>query len=83
MADADMSRHFRHRVPEHLIDQTHAAADVHRIAVGHANSRAFLTPMLQSIETPVSIQGNIDTWSVDSEDPTFFVQFVETQLFIQ
>ena len=81
MADCDMARHFRQRVAKHFVDQPHAASDIHRIAIGHADAGAFLAPVLQRVQTPVGIERYIDARCIDAENPAFFMQFIVVHQF--
>ena len=49
MADSDMTGHFRQRITEHLVNQAHPAPNIHGVAIGHANSGAFLAAVLQGV----------------------------------
>ena len=65
---------------EDLRHQTHVLVDSHCLAVGHGDTRGFLTTVLQRVDAEEGELGSIDTRCRDTDDPALFFRRIELRV---
>ena len=80
MANGDMTRqHAKVIFAERLADQSEMRMRDDSLAVRGGDARAFLTTVLERIETKEGQSGDIFSGRMDSEDATLLMEFIAVE----
>ena len=77
MPDGDvLVLHVRQLMTKHLIDEAHAARDIHPRAVRECDASALLSPVLQCVQTEIRHLRDILRARINAVDTALFLPFI-------
>ena len=82
MADSSKALQLAYAILIYVSNKAHALFNLHLLTVSNNNACAFLTAMLQRIQSPIGVQRNILAMTENAEDAALLMQLVFTKILL-